>query len=246
MARKTWAEETLEPSDLNSTFDWAAYEAHPAKANARAASTANLTLSGEQTVDGVSVVAGDRVLVKNQTDDTANGIYTVGAGDDWARSADAATDANFANGVEIYVEEGTANGGKKYKLATTGSIVVGVTNLSFTELGGAGASTPTGTGFPHITAGVQDGAAKLVEDADVSPTAAIAQSKIANLTTDLAAKASTSHTHSAATTSAAGFMSAADKLKLDNATANATASTLASAIRADGSKSPRPRLAPMR
>src|SRR5574343_963665 len=54
----------------------------------RAATTANITLSGTQTIDGVSVIAGDRVLVKNQSTASANGIYVVAAGA-WSRSSDA-------------------------------------------------------------------------------------------------------------------------------------------------------------
>src|SRR4051812_8331924 len=61
----------------------------------RAASTANLTLSGTQTIDGVAVVANDRVLAKDQSTASGNGIYVVAAGA-WAR----ATDADGANEIE--------------------------------------------------------------------------------------------------------------------------------------------------
>ena len=53
----------------------------------KAASTANLTLSGTQTVDGIALVAGDRILAKDQTTTSANGIYVVAAGA-WARALD--------------------------------------------------------------------------------------------------------------------------------------------------------------
>jgi hypothetical protein len=58
-----------------------------AKASCRVATTANITLSGTQTIDGIAVVANDRVLVKNQTTGAQNGIYTVAAGA-WARAFD--------------------------------------------------------------------------------------------------------------------------------------------------------------
>lgn len=230
-------------SQVNDNIQWAAYEAHPSKPNVRAASTANGTLASAfeagDTLDGVTLAAGDRILLKDQTTATENGIYTVASSGAPTRASDAASDDNFANGVEVYVEEGTANGGKKYKLATTGAIAVGTTALSFTELSGGGGSTPTGTGIPHIVSGVPQGAASLIVDADVSATAAIAESKLA-LASDAAAgtasrrtlgtgaqqAAAGNHTHSSATTSAAGMMSAADKLKLDNATDANTASTL--------------------
>lgn len=243
MARKIFTTEILASADLNSTFDWAAYEAHPAKANARVASTANITLAtgaeDGDTMDGVTLATGDRILLKNQTDAYENGIYTVQASGAPVRSTDANTDDKVNNGVEVYIEEGTANGGKKFKLATTGTIILNTTNLSFTELSGGGASTPTGTGFVHVAAGVQDPAAKLVENADVANDAAIAESKL-SLASDAAAgtpsrrtlgtgaqqAAAGNHGHPNATTSVAGFMSGTDKTRLDNATASPTAGAL--------------------
>lgn len=78
----------------------------------RVATTANITLSGTQTIDGIAVVAGDRVLVKNQTTSSANGIYDVAAGS-WARSADANT-ASYMAGALVSVDLGTINGGKVF------------------------------------------------------------------------------------------------------------------------------------
>jgi hypothetical protein len=57
------------------------------KAPCRVATTADITLNGEQTIDGVAAVTGDRVLVKNQTDTTENGIYVCDTGD-WTRDID--------------------------------------------------------------------------------------------------------------------------------------------------------------
>lgn len=70
----------------------------------KAASTGNLTLSGEQIVDGVSLVDGDRILVKDQSDTTENGVYIVAAGT-WSRAEDADTWDELISQV-VTVEEG--------------------------------------------------------------------------------------------------------------------------------------------
>lgn len=75
------------------------------------ATTANITLSGEQTLDGVTT-STDRVLVKNQTDPEGNGIYVSAAGA-WARATDMDAAAEV-NGTLIYVSAGTANGMKTF------------------------------------------------------------------------------------------------------------------------------------
>jgi len=75
-----------------------------------AASTGNLTLSGTQTVDGIAVTAGQRVLVKDQTTTTQNGIYLCAAGA-WTRVA--ASQALEA-GQYVYVTDGTVNKSRFY------------------------------------------------------------------------------------------------------------------------------------
>lgn len=80
------------------------------KRSVRAATTANITLSGTQTIDGVALVAGDRVLVKNQTAAQDNGIYIVSA-TAWSRATDANLISEIAGGM-VNVESGTVNGGK--------------------------------------------------------------------------------------------------------------------------------------
>lgn len=109
------------------------------KEPARAASVANVaSLSGPQTIDGVSLVAGDRVLLKDQTTASANGIYVVAAGA-WSRSTDADANAEVQSGMVITVSEGTVNADKAFILTTNGSITVGTTSLAFTAIS-AGAS----------------------------------------------------------------------------------------------------------
>src|SRR6185437_9853899 len=72
------------------------------KAAVRVATTANITLSGLQTIDGIALSAGDRVLVKNQTDQTTNGIYNVSSGN-WALSSDFQNNTQLASGCRVYV-----------------------------------------------------------------------------------------------------------------------------------------------
>lgn len=95
-----------------------------------AASTTNLTLSGTQTIDGVAVVAGDRVLAKDQSSAAANGIYVVAAGA-WSRSADANT-AVEVNNATVLVEAGTVNAGDVYT-QTANVVTLGTTNQTWVK-----------------------------------------------------------------------------------------------------------------
>ena len=110
------------------------------KASVRAATTANITLSGAQTIDGVSVIAGDRVLVKDQSAGSTNGIY-VAAASTWSRATDADVDAEVHAGMFTFVEEGTANADSGWVLTTNNPIVVGSTALAFAQFSGAGQIT---------------------------------------------------------------------------------------------------------
>lgn len=108
------------------------------KASCRAATTANITLSAPQTIDGVSVIAGDRVLVKNQSTGSQNGIYVCAAGA-WTRATDADTSAEVTTGLFTFIEEGSSNGDTGWVLTTDNPITLGTTALTFvkfTSLGG--------------------------------------------------------------------------------------------------------------
>ena len=78
------------------------------KDSVKVATTANITLSGTQTIDGVSVAADERVLVKSQTDASENGIYDCKAGA-WARSSDFDSNTEVTSGAFTFVEQGTVN-----------------------------------------------------------------------------------------------------------------------------------------
>jgi len=102
-----------------------------------AATTANITLSGTQTIDGVSVSADNRVLVKNQSTASQNGLYLCKAGS-WVRTDDLASGADAA-GMFTFVEQGTANGDKGFVCTTNkGSAVVGTNNLAFSQFSSSG------------------------------------------------------------------------------------------------------------
>lgn len=110
-------------------FDW--------KESVRAATIGNIALSGLLTIDDVALLAGDRVLVKDQTLPEQNGIYVVAAGA-WSRSADADVDQEVTPGLVVGVEEGTANEETAWILATNAPIVLGTTELTFAQFGGGG------------------------------------------------------------------------------------------------------------
>ena len=89
-----------------------------------------------QTVDGVTLSTGDRILLKDQTSGVANGIYNVNASGAPSRASDMATGANAA-GNFVFVEKGTVNGNNGF-VCTTDVAVVGTNALTFTQFSGAG------------------------------------------------------------------------------------------------------------
>lgn len=107
------------------------------KDSVRVATTANITLSGTQTIDGISVVAGDRVLVKNQTTASGNGIYDCAVGA-WSRSADSNSAGELKAGSFVFVTEGTVNADSGWILSTDGAITIGSTSINWTQFSGGG------------------------------------------------------------------------------------------------------------
>lgn len=110
------------------------------KGSVKVATTANITLSGTQTIDGIAVSADERVLVKNQSTGSQNGIYDCKAGA-WARSSDFDANTEVTSGAFVFVEQGTVNADAGFVLTTDGTITVGTTALSFTQFSGAGQIT---------------------------------------------------------------------------------------------------------
>jgi hypothetical protein len=114
------------------------------KASVRVATTANITLSGTQTIDTIAVTAGQRVLVKNQSTAADNGIYVVAAGS-WARSDDTDTYAKLVSAY-LFVEEGATLADTSFTCTIDTGGTLGVTAITFVQFSGAG-SYAAGTGL---------------------------------------------------------------------------------------------------
>ncbi|MGQ4813025.1 tail fiber domain-containing protein [Agrobacterium vitis] len=99
------------------------------KGPCKAATTANINLNGEQTIDGVSVVDGDRVLVKDQTDARNNGIWVVSTGN-WQRAPDFRDNNDVVSGTMVAIASGTLSGNAIFSVQNSGDIVIGTTLLS--------------------------------------------------------------------------------------------------------------------
>jgi len=111
------------------------------KVPCRVASTGNITISGVQTIDGVSVVEDDRVLLKDQADPVENGIYDVSTGS-WTRSPDFDGVIDVTEGTLIPVNDGSVKP-TIWRVITSGTITPGTTALTFelSSLGALGTTT---------------------------------------------------------------------------------------------------------
>ena len=112
------------------------------KQSVRVATTANGTLSSAfangETVDGITIATNDRILIKNQSTGSENGIYTVNASGAPTRATDFDADSEVTGGAFFFAEEGTANADNGFVLTNDGAITVGTTALTFTQFSGAG------------------------------------------------------------------------------------------------------------
>jgi len=107
------------------------------KESVRVTTTANISLSGTQTIDAVALIVGDRVLVKDQIDSKENGLYDVSASG-WLRSADADNSpaGEMTSGMFTFIEEGSASG-TGWVLTTADPIIIGISNLIFSQFSDA-------------------------------------------------------------------------------------------------------------
>ena len=107
------------------------------KGSCRLATTENVDLSSdlanEETLDGKTIATGDRILVKDQTDASKNGIYVAPASGAASRSSDADTSTEVTAGMWVVVEDGTANADTGWLLTTNNPIELGTTDLVFTQ-----------------------------------------------------------------------------------------------------------------
>lgn len=109
----------------------------------RAATTGNITLSGAQTIDGVAVVAGDRVLVKAQSTGSQNGVYVAASGS-WTRATDFDASSEVV-GASCFVSEGSTLGNTVWVMTTDAPVTIATTTMSFIQTN-AGTSYTAGTG----------------------------------------------------------------------------------------------------
>jgi phage-related tail fiber protein len=127
------------------------------KQSVRVASTGNVNVSnpGTSTFDGVSLSNGDRVLLKDQSTASQNGIYTFATSSTaMVRATDADSSSEVTGGMAVTVTEGTVNADTVWILTTNDTITLGSTNLAFTELGGgSGSSYTAGNGLTESPAG---------------------------------------------------------------------------------------------
>ena len=119
--------------------------------NALCATTANISLSGTQTIDGVSVVAGNVVLVKNQTTKSENGIYIASSGS-WTRSTELDVNAEFINWKTVYVSSGAVNSDSSWYLVIEDAFNFGTSDVIWEvqRLKIYQNSTPSGAGSSSV------------------------------------------------------------------------------------------------
>jgi len=107
------------------------------KASVRVVALADIVLTGLQTIDGVGLIDGNRVLLTGQVPAVENGIYVVRA-DAWTRAADATTNEDVTPGLFTFVEEGSTGAGTGWVLTSTGPTTLGTTPLPFAQFSSAG------------------------------------------------------------------------------------------------------------
>jgi hypothetical protein len=164
------------------------------KAPVDCATTANITLSGEQTIDGVTT-STSRVLVKNQTTTTQNGIYDTSSAA-WTRALDADGYQDLVNGTMVLVAGGTTQVGQVYQVSGTNPITIGASaiafSLSLTYNAATVAYTPAGTGAVATTA--QAKLRERVSVFDFMTAGEIADVQSGAMTINVSAKILTAHT----------------------------------------------------
>lgn len=164
-----------------------------AKASCVVATTANITLSGTQTIDGIAVSVGDRVLVKDQSTASQNGIYLC-ASSTWTRTTDANTWDELVAAF-TFIEKGTTQANNGYISTITAGGTLGTTAVTFAQFSGAG----------QITAGA--GLTKTGNTIDVG-TASSSRIVVNSDNIDLAVSGVTAGTYKSVTTDVYGRITA--------------------------------------
>lgn len=141
------------------------------KESVKVATTSDITLSGAQTVDGIAVSTGERILVKNQLTQSENGIYIANTAGVWSRSVDANVWDELVSAF-VFVEEGTSNSDNGYVCTVNSGGTLGVTAVTWDQFSGAG----------QITAG--DGLSKTGNTLDVNADSRAAGTKTTAIVSD--------------------------------------------------------------
>lgn len=115
-----------------------------ARTTAYVATTGNITLSASQTIDGVTVTTGMRVLVKNQTNATQNGIY-IAKDSAWVRAQEYDENEEFTGAIFVFVQKGTVQGDTGWILDNDNAVTIGTTPLNFVQFSRAGVTEGDGT-----------------------------------------------------------------------------------------------------
>lgn len=118
------------------------------KPSVRVVAVANVTLSGLQTIDGVTLVNNDRVLLTAQTTASQNGVYVASSGA-WTRATDADATGEITPGAFWFVEEGTTYSRTQWRCNNQGAITLGSTNITIIQFG-ASSSYTNGNGLSLI------------------------------------------------------------------------------------------------
>lgn len=137
------------------------------KQSVRVISTSSIALSGLQTIDGVTLASGDRVLVAAQSSGETNGVWIAASGA-WFRAQDADQNNELTPGAFWYVEEGAVNARTQWRIENTGTITVGTTPITINQFGAATVYT-AGNGI-NITSNVVSVVAQSGGGLVVSPT----------------------------------------------------------------------------
>lgn len=148
------------------------------KAPVRAATTTNGALASAfangSVIDGVTLSTGDRILIKNQTTASENGIYVVAASGAPSRASDADTGAELAQAA-VFVREGTSQADAAFVCSNDGPIVIGTTAITFVQFSSAGGVQAATTSVAGISryATQAEAEAKSVTNAAVTPSALV-------------------------------------------------------------------------
>lgn len=211
------------------------------KAPCRVATTTNVALSGLLTVDGVVLVANDRVLVKSQTDPKQNGIWIANTGA-WTRARDFDSKRDVTKGTRMTVVAGTVNYGREYWITSGNPINVGTDNITIAEslssdsggnaaaaaasaaaaAGSASSASTSATNAANSASAASTSATNAANSASSASTSASTATTQATNASNSASAASTSATNAGNSATAAAGSASSASTSASNASTSAT------------------------